>query len=399
MAKFKIRQPSDEGTIAASDHPMLEANREIREGLQERSMESMLESCRSSFGVDLSKESDFNFKSPFFSWKAFREGAYEVARERMQEANAENTFGQLLRGGFNMLANNWYNLVQTNHELIGATTYSTHALELHAPMGRGSVPRRVVKGGKFPEMGLSGKDIQIVNEKFGSITTIERELVDDDQTGQIMSRVQDAGMNMRILEDAWFFQRFIGTAGSFAGDVIPASQTYPSGPFTVAQTNRPASYAAFGSDAVQAGDIALMNMLDPQGNKLLVNPNTLLVGTKNKFTAAALLQSTSYASTTAHLVGGTGGANSGIGTTFAKNVLEGLYTLVVSRFMPSKAWAIGEAGKGIVFQRRDATEMTQETVMGGAAFSNDEYRFKSRARWEPDWIDPLFWYLGNDGTV
>lgn len=397
--KKKIKNPTDDGSVFASDHPLLEANRELREGLQERAIDAMLESCRRSFGVDLADEETFDFRSPFFSWRAFREAAYEVAGERLMEANAENVFGQLLRGGINMTANYWYNMVQTNHELVGQTTFSTHALELHAPMYRGSVPRRVPKGGRFPEMQVSGKDIQIVNEKFGSITTIERELVDDDQTGQISQRVQDAGSNMRILEDAWFFQRFIGTAGSFAGDVIPASQTYPSGPFTTGQKNRPASYVAFNSDAIQAGDIALMDMVDPNGNKLLVNPNTLLVGTKNKFTGAALLQSTSYAATTPHLVGGTGGTSSTIGTTFAKNVLEGLYTLVVSRFLPGKAWALGEGGKGMVFQRRDATEMTQESVMAGAAFTNDEYRFKSRGRWEPDWIESLFWYLGNDGTV
>jgi len=31
--------------------------------------------------------------------------------------------------------------------------------------------------------------------------------------------------------------------------------------------------------------------------------------------------------------------------------------------------------------------------------TNDVFQFRSRARWEPDWIDPRFWFLGNDGTV
>jgi hypothetical protein len=80
-------------------------------------------------------------------------------------------------------------------------------------------------------------------------------------------------------------------------------------------------------------------------------------------------------------------------------VLDGAYNLVISRFLPRKAWALGEAGKGIVFQRRDPLEVVQENPMSGMAYSNDIYSFRSRARWEPDWIDPRFWFLGNDGTV
>lgn len=384
-----------------------ESNRAMTARVQQRSQERLLESVRRTFKVDLQDKETFNFSDPFFSWTKFRESAYKLAESQMQEANAENTFGQLLRAGINMLANQWYELVETNHESIGGSTVSTHALELHAPLNRGAVPRRVVKGGRFPETKIAGLDIQILNEKFGALVGFERELFDDDQTGQIAQRAKDIGENMRILEDAWFFQRFIGTAGSYAGDVIPASQTYAtvwapaSAPFTGGGYNRPASYVAFTPANVQLGDIALMNQLDLLGNKMLVNPNTLLVGTQNKFSARTMLNSEWYPSTATVKIGGGGGTDSTLGTSFARNVMEGLYNLVVSRFFSStgKGWSIGEAGKGIIFQRRDALEVIQENPMSGMAFTNDIFQFRSRARWEPDWIDPRFWWLGNDGSV
>lgn len=384
---------------------LIETNRAATRALQERANERLVESYKKSWNVDLlakdaSGKPMFDFANPRFSWTKAREAAYKVA-EKMREANAEAAFGQLLRAGINNIANTWYELVETNHEQVGATTVSNKAIELYAPLHRGAVPRRVQRGEKFPETKLQGLDIQMSNEKFGAIVGFERELFDDDQTGQVAQRARDIGENMRILEDAWFFQRFIGTAGSYAGDAIPASQTYA----TVWSTslagggkNKPAAYAAFSSGGVQALDILLMKQLDLLGNKMLVQPNTLLVGTDLKFAARTLLNSEWYPSNATVKVSGSGAATD-VGTNFARNVLDGLYNLVVSRFLPATAYALGEAGKGIIFQRRDPLEVVQENPQSGSAFSQDEFRFRSRARWEPDWIDPRFWALGSDGSV
>jgi len=379
---------------------VMEANREATKGLQEMSRARLTESLKAQYDIDVNDKAIFDFASPRFSWTKARESAYALA-SKLKEANAEAVFGQLLRAGINNVANTWYELVETNHEQVGATAISNKAIELYAPLHRGAVPRRVLRGEKFPETKLAGLDIQIANEKFGAIVGFERELFDDDQTGQIAQRAKDIGENMRILEDAWFFTRFIGVAGSYAGDAIPASVTYPT-VWSVALSgggiNKLASYAAFGSGNVQALDIILMNQLDLLGNKMMVNPNTLLVGTDNKFSARTLLNSEWYPSTAAMKISGTG-TTTDVGTTFARNVLDGLYNLVVSRFLPRKAYALGEAGKGIMFQRRDPLEVVQENPASGQAFSQDEFRFRSRARWEPDWIDPRFWALGSDGSI
>jgi hypothetical protein len=379
-----------------------ESNRKLKLALAERENARMVESIKVSYGVDLADQAKFDFRNPLFDWKAFRESAYKLASRKMQEANAEGVFNALLRAGINTITNGWYQLVETNHEKICAMTTSTHAVEPYAPVHRGSVPRRVARGTPFPEVKVAGPlDLQMMNEKFGAICGLESELFEDDQSGIIQSRVQDIGPQMAILEDAWAFQRFIGTAGSYGGDTIPASQTYGtvwSTALAGGGVNKLSSYAAFTGDNVQALDLILMKQKDLLGNLMLVNPNTLLVGPNLKFAARTLLNSEWYPETNAIKAGGTG-TSTNIGTSFATNVLNGAYSVVISRFLSPTAYALGEAGKGIVFQMREGLSVIQENPQSGPSFSADEFRFRSKARWAVDWIDPRFWALGSDGSI
>ena len=394
----------DAGDIVNLTHTQ-EANRQILSSMLRSEESKLQEGISKRYGVDILDKDTFDFTNPMFSWKKLEEASVRLA-ERLREAEAVGVHQALLRAGINMIANTWYETVDTPYEKICATTVSNKFMELYAPMHIGAIPRRVERGAKFPQGKLVGMDIQLRNETFGLIMSLERVLFEDDQTGQIQQRAMDAGKNMRILENAWFATKFIGAASSYAGDPIPASETKPSDeanwPWSDAMVgggkNKLAGYAAFSSPNLQALDIILMNQLDKNGNKLLVTPDTLYIGTDVKFAAATLLNSEWYPATTSMKVSGTG-ADTGVGITFAKNVMEGLYNLIVDRFLPKKAYSIGQAGKGSIFQRRTALEMTQENPQSGLSFDQDEYRFRARSRWNTDWIDPRFWALGNDGTV
>jgi hypothetical protein len=358
--------------------------------------------------IDLAEAKDgkptFKFDSQLFSWFNFRESVYRIVSEKFSEANSETAFGQLLRAGVNNIANNWYTLVPTVHERVCAMTVSNKAIELYAPLHRGEVPRKVERGEKFPETKVVGVDRQIVNQKYGALFAVERELIDDDQTGQILQRARDIGENMKLIENAYAATRFIGAASSYAGQTISASSlstiwsaSLTAGSGTVA--NRLGTYAAFDLDNVQALDILLMDMLDLSGNHVLVQPDTLYVGTSLKFPAMMMMNSSWYPSVNAMKVAGTV-VSSDIGQMGAYNPMQGLYQPVVDRFLPKKAYAVGQSGRGPVFQRRDPLEVIQENPMSGPAFSQDIFRFKARSRWEVDWIEsPRFWALGNDGSI
>ena len=161
-----------------------------------------------------------------------------------------------------------------------------------------------------------------------------------------------------------------------------------------------ATWLTLSQPALEDANIALKLMRDPLGNKMLVLPNTLVVATDLVFNAAKLLNSGMQPSVPGVLGGTVGGAISGTtGWTEAINPLKGLFTLKEMRFLPLKSWYLGEAKKGLVFQRRDALEVVQELPATGQSFEQDAYRFRTRSRWECDWIESRFGFQGNDGSV
>jgi hypothetical protein len=394
-----------------------ESNRRMEKRLNEASRKRFAENLKRAYRVDVMDKKTFPFwdeegheANHQFSQKKFRESVYNLCYQ-LREANAEGALQQFLRAQVSTITNGYYELVDTVYDSIFQMAPSSHAIELYAPMYRGDVPRRVLRGQTFPEGRIVGSDLQLKNWKYGIIYAFERELWDDDTTGMVATRSKDGGEQMKILMEAWAFQKFIGSAGAYGDDPIPASETTPpdetasTWPWATSTTpmqgggfNRPTTYLAFDTGPLQAADLQLMQQLDKLGNKMLVKPNTLVVGSALKFLAREMLNSEWFPNTAALKVGGTGAAST-LGTGFARNTMDGLYNLVISLFLPQKSWALGMAGKGLIGQIRDPLEVTQENPQSGVAFSADEFRFKARARWNFDWLEPRFWFLGNDGTV
>lgn len=367
---------------------------------------------KESFRMDLTNKEKYQFDSPFFSIKAFRETAYKLAREgKFREAEPVSAFSALFRALVNNVAANWYQLQPTVFEQIVAVTPSTHYVEPYAPMHRGGMPKRVGGSDNPIKEVKTGTvfDIQIQNAKFAGITAVPEELIKFDMTGQVMQRIQDIGPNMAVYEDAYAAAKFIGDATTFMGDAIPASATKPSNetsstwPWSTAflggGANRQASYAAFSSGKVQELWNLLAQQKDANGNKLVVNPDTIFHGSSLKFAVSTLLNSTYYPATSAMSQAISGGTTTGIGTTFAENVLKGLFNPVMSVHLPQTAWGIGQAHKGLIQQVASGLTVVQETPNSGKSFDSGETRLKAQKYFETDWIDPRFWALGSDGTV
>jgi len=369
----------------------------IREAIQTRHLATTARQIKEYYGVDIT-DSAIDFTSPFFSWKKFRETAYRITPIR--EASAETTFGALLRAGIDAVANQWYQAAKVTYTAWAQQTVSSQHSSFYAPLNRAGLPRRTGAGENFPEVNTRGLDVQVTNFKFGAIIGFERELFDDDQTGQIRDRAAGMGENSAIVEEAWTYARLIGSATTFGGDAIPASETKPADetfwPWSTTLvgggSNRPVAYAPLTADGFNAARVALLNQLDLLGNPLLVMSDTLIVSPEDESRARTLLNSAYFPAVPSATPGD-------LGASFGMNPFQGQANLIVSRFMPSGAWALGQAQRGLIFQRRDPVEIMQENPQAGPAFSQDVYRFRSRARWNVDWIDPRFWFLGNDGTA
>lgn len=332
-----------------------------------------------------------DWMNPKLSFKTLKESV-ESYCSRLREANAESAFGQLLRAGIQTFAINSYLLVPVVYPDLCTEVGSSRRQEFYAPLYRPNLPKRVEAGEPFQESKAIGVDRELINFKFGFIESFERELFDDDQTGQIKNRASLMGENFRILEEIYVMGKIVGSGLTSQGVIVPAS-TLSDGVYTVAKGNRPTgAFARITQPGLEAGDIALMNIADPLGNKFLVTPTTVLGSPADKFVIAKLLNSALQPSVPTTTAGDTG-------YVMTANPLQGLYTMKISRYLPSGAWFLGDFKKGLVFQRRDPLEVIQENPASGASFIQDVFKFRTRSRFEVDWIESRFVFEGDDGSV
>jgi hypothetical protein len=360
-------------------------------------------------------------------WRACQESV-----RALREANAETALGFLLRKGVQTIANDWYQVTNKEWPNYCLTASSTTIAEWYAPLYPSVIADRVQAGVQFPEGRIIGEDSHLVNQKFGLIEAIDQELISDDQSGQIKQRAQRLGQSMSITESVWAASRFVGTERTYANLTVPASSysttdingTAVSTPFSTtlygaSAGNALQSYGTLNMGHLKQAYVQLLNAVDPLQNKIIVNPSCLLVSSQDAINGKLLLAEGGYPAIVGQsdaalasnpTIGGTSataGASQGAYTGFpggfgSNNPFSGLgIKLIVERYMTDWVWALGEAKKGLVFQERDPMEVVQESPNTGSSFNFDQVRFRSRRRFECDWVGggSRFFVLGNDGSV
>lgn len=362
------------------------------------------ESMKRHHGVDISNADKFPVMKEGFSWNAVR------AKLALREADTSSVFTQFLRAGVQTITNGAYQAVNTTHEDWVTVVQSTKDTELYAPNQGIGFPRQIGPSEKYPETGVAALDMQLKNLKFGTQYVLEKELLDDDQTGTFQQQAAMLGEYMKLVAEVLCYGKLASVANmKYIDYSIPVSETKPSNesayPWSTGLVGggatKPSSYTILTQAGIQAGIIALMNQKNLQGIKMMVNPNRIIIGPAQSFDASVLLNSAYYPSGAA-TAGATGGA-------FAINPIKGIADLTVSRFVAkndgtfngdSKAWYLVDDSKPFfVLQLREAATVEQEAPNAGASYELDQYRFKVRSRMNADFIDPRFAWQGNDGSV
>jgi hypothetical protein len=360
------------------------------EKVRESARQTVVRSCRvDPYMID--------WEDPAFSINRLRESL----SKRLREAMAESSFPQLLRAGVQQFMFDAYQTVPTIFQDLVRVTSSNKYEELYAPLYNSELPVEILPGEPFPDSRIIGLDVHVRNRKWGRTLAFQRELVDDDQTGQISQRAANLGQMMRYIEE---LQVMIA--------IVEAENPQVSGGsgYTTALGNTPTVPGGLSQAGLEEADISLQNMVDPLGNFMLVIPDTVLVSPSDKFNVLKLLNSTLQPSVP-------GAANQNVttvaggttGWTMTINPLQGEYTAKVSRFLPGKTSKLGGPGlkgpgldnangacflmetkKSVVFQDREGLEIVQENPTAGTAFSTDEYRYRIRRRFAVRTIDPRF---------
>ncbi len=326
-----------------------------------------------------------DFLDPGFSFHSLREAAEKVSE--LTEANAETSYGYLLRGAVQEFANDAYMDHPVIYPQVVSMIDSTKRTEIYGGLYRSTLPSEVEVGEEFQESNFKGFEREIRNRKFGRMEKFERELFDDDQTGQVRRRAGDMGEGYRTFEEIYVINRLFGLSRSDEGVDVPAS-TYGSG--TVYSTtigNRPTTFTRLTQAAIEAAHVNIRKITDPVGRKFVVVPRIIVVSVDEELEVKRLLGSPNMANLATSV------------NAMQINPLFGVYTPLSSPFVKQYAWGVGDPKRGFVFQRRDPIEIRQEDPGAGDSFKKEVYAYRIRSRWEADWVEPRFFYLGNDGSV
>lgn len=312
------------------------------------------------------------------STKNFWQKLEESCGERLREANVGSSLGQLFRYGVQNFMFDAYKDVPVIYPDVVDVRPSHNRQEWYAPLFGAELPEEIAPGGAFADSRIKGLDTVLINKKVGRLLSLQRELFDDDQTGQIVNRVGKLGQRVRYKEEFDVMAAIRGATYSFAlGNKF-------TGGFDVLK-----------QATLEQADIQLQSIRDSLGNRFLVTPSYLLTDPTNKFVAAKLLNSSLQPS-----VPGAAGetattaSSQGTGWTMTINPLQGLYQLGVSRFLGAGDWFLMEPKASIVWQERDPLETVQENPQSGKSFENDEYRWRVRRRYQTAVIESRYIFAG-----
>lgn len=398
----------------AAENPLRERNRAVlkRHAFENAETKKLREGMKKTYGLDpLSKEGQEKFPvmKESFSWKRFR----EQLDDQLREADTSSAFRQFLVAGILQNVNSMYQLAKVSYQ-DWATVTPTNLVETPiAPLHGLSFPREVGSQSPYPEVAAAALDLKIRARKYGSMYSVEKELLEDDQTGQFKQQSGMLGEYLQLLTEVLVYGKLASVSGmSYAGFDVPVSETQPSyesnypwapasAPFRGGGYNRPASYGALTQPNIQGGIMALMQQKNLLGINMMVNPSRILISPYYRFDLAVLLNSAYYPSGAA--------ASGAVGGAFAINPLQGLADATVSRFMPdntgafaalSKAWYIVDSTKPW-FQVlvKVPVGVEQEAPNAGESFNRDIIRTKCFTRMNADIIDPRFAWRGSDGSV
>lgn len=324
-----------------------------------------------------------SFDPDTIDWKAakkdrrFWKKMEEATGESLREANVSSSLGQLMRYGVQQFMFDSYRDVNTVYQDVVQMIASGNRQEWYAPLYGAELPLDVAPGGNYEDSRIQGLDTVLVNKKVGRILSVQKELFDDDQTGQIGQRASKLGKRVRYKEEF---------------DVMAALRAAT---YSTAIGNAPASNTTLSQKALEDADIALQQIRDPLGNRMAVEPSLLLVSTADKFNAAKLLNSTLQPSIPGSASETIGSAASGqTGWTMTTNALQGLYDLRVSRFLASSDWFLMEPKTSIVFQERAPLSVVQEDPNSGKSFENDIFRWKVSRRYATTVLESRYIYAG-----
>jgi phage major head subunit gpT-like protein len=255
---------------------------------------------------------------------------------------------------------------------ISTLIESTLAVETYAwlselPIMREFVDERVIKQ-------LSEYSYSIRNRKFEATIGVAREVLEDEQLGQVKIRVQSMAEAAAQHFDQLLFTLI--EAGSTTA-CFDGQNFYSANHLQGGQNNSNVGVAVLTSDALEAAIVGMQRIPLDNGQPMAVKPTHILVPPELSFTAKRILNSTYYPEAT----------GTGLPGNMAENPLKGSLQIVESaRLTSATEWHLFDCShpvKPFVLQQRVAPEVRALDGSEGeteTTFLRDVYLYGVRSR-------------------
>lgn len=273
----------------------------------------------------------------------------------------KSDIANLLDAGMKEEFMNQYEQAETKYENVATTINSGKSQETYPWLGNVSGMKEW-KDERVPE-GLYEHDFSITNRDWEDTIAVDRNAIEDEQYGQIKTRVRQLADEASRFWDEMVFT-LLGQANSTSGSGIfdgvditaYDGKAFLASDHEEGESGTQSNYSSSNSlntSNLQSAITSMRSFKDDQGNPARIDPDTLVVPPELEFTAREILNSTYYpeeGSTTAKV---------------SKNVLQGALNLVVSPYIStSDAWFVLDTSrvvKPIILQLRKEPEFSSLT--------------------------------------
>jgi phage major head subunit gpT-like protein len=295
-------------------------------------------------------------------------------------------FYRFMDQGLKTLLFGAYKATNSTYEQIVTMETSTKAKEGYPSVGGVGLPDKVLEGQPFPEKQIGQDDlVELTNCKFGRIISVTQELIDDDQTRQIIKMPTELGEGHKKQEDKSVYSLINSNAAIYDGsNFFAADHPGYTGGAAVGDNDNIYTNVTLSAGAIGMvlSMIALWKGHD-SNEPIDVRARTILVPERLKYSANVLVHNQTLfgAGMAGTNLGGI--ANATGGSTPNPFIGDNLNVISTHRLDSTSTadWYIVTDFPGLVFQWRQKLKLMSENENSGVKFERDVLRWRSDARW------------------
>ena len=275
------------------------------------------------------KPSDFSLQEIWAATERDKDGRVRSIKEAVSSDQFPTITGEIISSTLISA----YDNTQIIGDQLAETVSSKMETEVYAGFNGSENPELVLQGEEYKRRDLTEKWTSVRHEKYGTMLEITEEALFYDRTGQILMRAAGIGEKAKLYKE----KQIVEGVQDVNSNVYKPSGIATAFYRTAASGDRKINSASsnpFGEAGIDAGLKLMHNMIDENGDPILINQSNLigLFPQDLEREAKQMVRSTLVPE----------------GTENAENIYKGLFKVLTSYFVTAQSastWYIGEFNK------------------------------------------------------